>query len=67
MQGESRQCSFLDNMAKCAVRIKPTGVGNRRAGGEKETGGELGAPPPVTHLPTEGGSIPSEEQAGDEG
>jgi hypothetical protein len=67
MQGESQQCSFLDNMAKCAVPIKPTCVGDRRARGKKETGGELGASPPVTHLPTEGGSIPSEEQLRDEG
>jgi hypothetical protein len=27
-----------------------------------ETGGELGASPPVAQLPTEGGSVPPEEQ-----
>jgi hypothetical protein len=53
-------------MTSCALLIKPTGVGGCRAGEKKETGGELGAPPPVTHLPTEGGSILPEEQRGDE-
>ena len=67
MQAESQLVSFLHNMASCAVSIKPTDVGGRRAGMKRETGGELGASPPVTHLPTEGGSIPPEEHRGDEG
>ena len=54
-------------MAKGAVAIKPMNVGDSDAGKQKETGGELGAPPPVTQLPTEGGSDPPEEQRGDEG
>jgi hypothetical protein len=67
MQAESQLVSFLHNMASCAVPIKPTGVGCCRAGEKRETGGELGASPPVTHLPTEGGSNLPEEQRGDEG
>ena len=54
-------------MASCAVPIKPTGASYCRAEGKKETGGELGASPPVTQLPTEGGSNLPEEQRGDEG
>jgi len=67
MQVESQQVSSWDNMASCAVSIKPTGVGDCHAGAKRETGGELGASPPVTQLPTEGGSIPPEEHRGDEG
>jgi hypothetical protein len=67
MQAEPRLASFLDNMTLCALGIKPEVAGGCDARLVGETGGELGAPPPVTHLPTEGGSSPSEEQRGDEG
>ena len=67
MQVESQLASCGDNMTLCALGIKPTVVGGGNTRFEGETGGELGAPPPVTHLPTEGGSIPPEEQRGDEG
>jgi hypothetical protein len=54
-------------MAKGAVPIKPMNLGDSRAGLQEETGGELGAPPPVTHLPTEGALFRRKSNCGDEG
>ena len=56
MQVESRQVSFLDNMAKCAVPIKPTDVGDRRAGVQRGNGRRIGGFA-ARHAPSDRGGL----------